>query len=615
MPDSHTQKPDGFLSLLELSGNRLLHSSDLNSYLQWVAEVGPLLAPDLVQMADQTPPRELFRALGIAIYNAMPLPANNFQLRPAPAPGRNDPCPCGSGRKYKHCCSGNPLADLLKNVNCLIYVLNAIPQKQLSELVHSKIDTQALADVAEQWLEEGKEKRVAALLEPWFKAGVELNQRQVPLLDILADLYLAGNNPVKRQRLLLRVSESHNKELRCDAFQRLATISMDKGDSLGAWNYFLKAQQAFPDSPSLSLLELTLLCALGKIQQAKDRAAFWLVKLRRSRDVNPEVLNLLEQCKTDPSVLLNAMYSPGYDIDGLIELIAENHALEIHYQLDGCDGEYQLKADKALTKIEQQWIKLTNQQKPMLTNNFDNDATLLESINEWLPFLRKNPLLLNSFYVLDDLVIALQEIANPYIFREVILPISERAEQLLNSVLAVQAPKEAFTLPWSMMDNRPLLRLLSEKIGFLIHGDRDGPESICLLEKMLRLNPNDNHGYREILSTAYIATNQPEKAIKLAQAYPDDMLCSGSINTVLALYMMDRKGEALAHLASIAERNKTILKMLIQPNVKKPSMSGYGISIGGKDQAWLYREDNLPLWKKHEALDWLSDALKSLGIK
>ena len=21
-------------------------------------------------------------------------------------PGRNDPCPCGSGRKYKHCCRG-----------------------------------------------------------------------------------------------------------------------------------------------------------------------------------------------------------------------------------------------------------------------------------------------------------------------------------------------------------------------------------------------------------------------------------------------------------------------------------------------------------------------------
>jgi SWIM/SEC-C metal-binding protein len=25
----------------------------------------------------------------------------------APVPGRNDPCPCGSGRKYKKCCGAN----------------------------------------------------------------------------------------------------------------------------------------------------------------------------------------------------------------------------------------------------------------------------------------------------------------------------------------------------------------------------------------------------------------------------------------------------------------------------------------------------------------------------
>jgi len=24
----------------------------------------------------------------------------------ADKPGRNDPCPCGSGEKYKHCCQG-----------------------------------------------------------------------------------------------------------------------------------------------------------------------------------------------------------------------------------------------------------------------------------------------------------------------------------------------------------------------------------------------------------------------------------------------------------------------------------------------------------------------------
>jgi hypothetical protein len=28
----------------------------------------------------------------------------------APEPGRNDMCPCGSGKKYKHCCLGKPVA-------------------------------------------------------------------------------------------------------------------------------------------------------------------------------------------------------------------------------------------------------------------------------------------------------------------------------------------------------------------------------------------------------------------------------------------------------------------------------------------------------------------------
>jgi len=26
-------------------------------------------------------------------------------IRNSPAPGRNDPCPCGSGKKYKNCCA------------------------------------------------------------------------------------------------------------------------------------------------------------------------------------------------------------------------------------------------------------------------------------------------------------------------------------------------------------------------------------------------------------------------------------------------------------------------------------------------------------------------------
>jgi uncharacterized protein YecA (UPF0149 family) len=35
-------------------------------------------------------------------FDAFPMP----YMRPDPKIGRNDPCPCGSGKKYKKCCLG-----------------------------------------------------------------------------------------------------------------------------------------------------------------------------------------------------------------------------------------------------------------------------------------------------------------------------------------------------------------------------------------------------------------------------------------------------------------------------------------------------------------------------
>lgn len=34
--------------------------------------------------------------------------SHGLLLMPPALPGRNDGCPCGSGRKYKKCCIGNP---------------------------------------------------------------------------------------------------------------------------------------------------------------------------------------------------------------------------------------------------------------------------------------------------------------------------------------------------------------------------------------------------------------------------------------------------------------------------------------------------------------------------
>jgi RimJ/RimL family protein N-acetyltransferase len=50
----------------------------------------------------------LWREAGMALP---PLPGSDVYVPPiarASAPGRNDPCPCQSGKKYKHCCSRWP---------------------------------------------------------------------------------------------------------------------------------------------------------------------------------------------------------------------------------------------------------------------------------------------------------------------------------------------------------------------------------------------------------------------------------------------------------------------------------------------------------------------------
>ncbi|MGA2113487.1 MAG: SEC-C metal-binding domain-containing protein [Bryobacteraceae bacterium] len=41
--------------------------------------------------------------------NPVPSPSEPYR-RPNPKIGRNQPCPCGSGQKHKHCCLGKPLA-------------------------------------------------------------------------------------------------------------------------------------------------------------------------------------------------------------------------------------------------------------------------------------------------------------------------------------------------------------------------------------------------------------------------------------------------------------------------------------------------------------------------
>jgi hypothetical protein len=56
-------------------------------------------------LADELHRRRTFmREFGRHVEGQKRARAKSLPVRPAPSPGRNDPCPCGSGKKYKKCC-------------------------------------------------------------------------------------------------------------------------------------------------------------------------------------------------------------------------------------------------------------------------------------------------------------------------------------------------------------------------------------------------------------------------------------------------------------------------------------------------------------------------------
>lgn len=94
--------------------------------------------------------------------------------------------------------------------------------------------------------------------------------------------------------------------------------------------------------------------------------------------------------------------------------------------------------------------------------------------------------------------------------------------------------------------------------------------------------------------------------------YEDDALCAVPLNHVLALYLNNQQAEALARLKTIASRFAVAIKMLLAKSPKQPPADKYGIKIGGKPEAWFYRDDTLELWQQQGALEWLKESVKGL---
>lgn len=606
------QAGDDFAFFLSIAAKLLVRSSEPKPFLDWAAEYGPKLLPAMAARA-HPPVAEMFRALGRQIYDAIPLPDAGFRPRQLPKPGRNDPCSCGSGRKYKHCClrlEGAPLP--LHEFNLLRYVLDSLPAKRFGELPASHVDPDAVWDTARQWLEEHETRRAIALLEPWFAEGRGLTGRLEPMFDLLMDCYLDAGNEGKRRRLIEKALARGDRELRSGAMQRRAAVLADQGRRDEAWASFHDAQREDPTNPSLAHLELTLLASEGDFDRAGERARFWIATLERRRDPRlADLIGLLRAVAADPRGAMAGISRrmvPG--AERLKALFDRAPAPAPRYRFEPSSGSAgPMSADASLEREEARWRAAFPQRKPGLVATQHGDPSAWETSERWLAVLESSSDLWQSLDVLDDLAMAVDALPGLGSGHDLLEPMLERGTQLLRMNLEHCGLSDA-RFEWGWMQNRPALRMAAH-LAFRRHEAHDWGPFVALAEWILRLNPDDNHGLRDYLSRAYLESGATERVLEIFARYPGGGTAL-TMNAILAAHRCGRAGEALTMLGNAADRCSEAVSMLIAANPGPPRMKDGWIAVGGKDEAWLYRGECRHLWERDGALEWFKAAWKTV---
>ncbi len=546
--------------------------------------------------------------LALSIWNHTPLPGNGFRPRPVPMPERNDPCRCGSGRKFKQCCArqGDIIHFPIDQNMMTGYVLEALPASRLKE-AWRHLPHMLIGHIAGEWARRDWDdaRRALAMLEPIFKQpDNKLDRRDEAALDAMLDVCDALDKPRKKSTLLKRMSRHPDKALRAAALQRLCCMVSDQGDYDAAWDIFREAQRADPDNPGLSHLEVLLLLQQGKIEQMKQRGRYWIKRLKQlDAEGYSELIAMIEGLMHDPASGIGDIMD--WQTPGVSRLMA---------WVDTRLGEAPRPQHKLEVAGDISWIRPKDRKAGTLLRQWEHvfpdagfdEPYAWENAGAWLDFLDTHPQAAGHFSILDDLLLATGQVGAPSPW----LAFSPLLELGLRLLRALLPEKPEAPVAWGALENRPALRLLATIIE-QAQASGDMQKERELMEWMLRLNPNDNLGFRGPLATLYLRLHENEKAQDLCSRYPDDMEAEVLYGSALALFRLGDRQRANLALAAAIEALPKVAKALLKKSMKRPADAREdGFVLGGNDQAWLCRQATRDLWVESPgAMEWLKSAL------
>jgi hypothetical protein len=499
-----------FERLIPSSVGIAMRAANPADFLGWVHErLSDYAPPDSPLHSDPKLARAMGFAWARAVWNALPL--NEAGVKPAamPLPGRDDPCPCGSGRIFHECCLVVPQLPHLTAELLWPYVLANLQGADRDALLSSnRFPRSTLIEFAAHLLEQQRQAEVIAALEPRLSAPERYYDEDMAiLLHLLCDAYGMSVEGARQKLKLLNITtqKAPRSPLRSEAWQRLATIYMDRHESDRAWNAFRQAQHDNPQAEELCVLEVELLVAEHRLDAAKQCARTWSATLVRNGvtadDPRIEFLNRMAENPLQRATNhLFKVHGSGRQLhDWLVRVAARE--LILYRLVPQAPPRFFLAPPPHLVALECLWHDVFPLGKPFLLQDQPfrgNDVWEPAMESRWCAFLHEHPEAFDSLDILDDLATAVGrhvQAQAPGLDALLLDPLLARNEVLIERACqdAVQA-----ILPWEIPENRPPLRGLARR--FHQHLARQSTvDAVAAAERLLRLNPQDEHGMHFML--------------------------------------------------------------------------------------------------------------------
>jgi hypothetical protein len=279
---------------------------------------------------------------------------------------------------------------------------------------------------------------------------------------------------------------------------------MDRHDSEAAWDAFHNAQQDNPQADELCVLEVELLVAGHRMDEAKQRASEWVNTLagQGAAEDDPRI-EFLTRMSIDPLVPVSyKVQGAGGPLREWLLSVASRKPVRHRLNPTTTPPRFALGAPPQLLRIQQLWHDAFPLGKPFGSQDqpFGDEGVWEPHIEtQWCGFLQKYPEAFDSLDILDDLATAVgrhAQATSPWVDALLLTPILTRSAELVE---ATCRGAEDAALPWGIEENRPALRGL-----FRLFQQQLGAESraaaLATGQLLLRLNPSDEHGVAAALA-------------------------------------------------------------------------------------------------------------------